>query len=83
VTLSFPATRFRCDSFVRHVPAFAVTVQRSLKTGLIRFIGAGATVTITAKATAGLVGAVSPTAFYALDLPRQTHFRLPMAQRWR
>ena len=67
VTLSFPATVSGVTLSSATVPAFAVTVQRSLKTGLIRFIGAGATVTITAKATAGLVGAVSPDCVYALD----------------
>ena len=67
VTLSFPATVSGVTLSSGNVPAFAVTVQRSLKTGLIRFVGAGATVTITAKATAGLVGAVSPDCVYALD----------------
>ena len=67
VTLSFPATVSGVALSSATVPAFAVTVQRTLKTGLIRFIGAGATSTITAKATAGLVGTVSPNCVYALD----------------
>ncbi len=41
VTLSFPATVSGVTLSSGNVPAFAVTVQRTLKTGLIRFIGAG------------------------------------------
>ena len=67
VTLSFPATVAGVALSSGSVPAFAVTVQRTLKTGLIRFVGAGATVTITAKGTAALVGTVSPNCVYALD----------------
>lgn len=75
VTLSFPATVSGVTLSSGNVPAFAVTVQRTLKTGLIRFIGAGATSTITAKATAGLVGAVSPSCVYALDPSAQNAFQ--------
>jgi hypothetical protein len=75
VTLSFPATVSGVTLSSGSVPAFAVTVQRTLKTGLIRFIGAGATSTITAKATAGLVGTVSPNCVYALDPSAQNAFQ--------
>ena len=75
VTLSFPATVSGVTLSSGNVPAFAVTVKRNLKTGLIRFIGAGATSTITAKATAGLVGAVSPSCIYALDPSAQNAFK--------
>jgi Flp pilus assembly protein TadG len=75
VTLSFPATVSGVALSSGSVPAFAVTVQRTLKTGLIRFIGAGATSTITAKATAGLVGTVSPNCVYALDPSAQNAFQ--------
>ena len=75
VTLSFPATVSGVTLSSGNVPAFAVTVQRTLETGLIRFIGAGATSTITAKATAGLVGAVSPSCVYALDPSAQNAFQ--------
>ena len=75
VTLSFPATVSGVGLSSGSVPAFAVTVQRTLKTGLIRFIGAGATSTITAKATAGLVAAVSPSCIYALDPSAQNAFK--------
>jgi hypothetical protein len=75
VTLSFPATVSGVALSSATVPAFAVTVQRTLKTGLIRFIGAGATSTITAKATAGLVGTVSPDCVYSLDPSAQNAFQ--------
>ena len=75
VTLSFPATVLGVTLSSGNVPAFAVTVKRNLKTGLIRFIGAGATSTITAKATAGLVSAVSPSCIYALDPSAQNAFK--------
>ena len=75
VTLSFPATVSGVGLSSVSVPALAVTVQRTLKTGLIRFIGAGATSTITAKATAGLVAAVSPSCIYALDPSAQNAFK--------
>ena len=75
VTLSFPATVSGVTLSSASVPAFAVTVQRTLRTGLIRFIGAASTVTITAKATAGLVSAVSPSCIYALDPSAQNAFK--------
>jgi hypothetical protein len=75
VTLSFPATVSGVDLSSATVPALAVTVQRTLKTGLIRFIGAAATVTIAAKGTAALVGTVSPDCVYALDPSAQNAFQ--------
>jgi Flp pilus assembly protein TadG len=68
VTLSYPATVSGVTLSSATVPAFAVTVQRTLQTGLIRFVPGGpATSSITAKATAGLVGTVSPDCLYVLD----------------
>ena len=75
VTLSFPTTVSGVTLPSATVPAFAVTVQRTLKTGLIRFVRPGATVTITAKATAALVGVVSPNCVYALDPSAQNAFQ--------
>jgi hypothetical protein len=49
------------------IPALTITVQRTLNTGLIRMVGGAATSVITAKATAGLVGTVSPSCMYVLD----------------
>jgi hypothetical protein len=67
VTLSFPAAVAGVTFSSATVPALAVTVQRTLKTGLIRFVGAAATVTITAKATAAIVAPVSPDCIYVLS----------------
>jgi hypothetical protein len=75
VTLSFPATVSGVTLWSGSVPAFAVTVQRTLRTGLIRFVGAGATSSIAAKATAALVGAVSPDCIYVLDPSAQNAFQ--------
>jgi hypothetical protein len=75
VTLSFPTTVSGVALSSATVPALAVTVQRTLQTGLIRFIGAAATVTITAKGTAALVGTVSPDCVYALDPSAQNAFK--------
>jgi Flp pilus assembly protein TadG len=74
VTLSFPATVSGVTLSSGNVPAFAVTVQRTLKTGLIRFLGAASTVTITARGTVGLVGAVSPYCIMALDPSAENAF---------
>jgi hypothetical protein len=74
VTLSFPATVSGVTLSAVSVPALAVTVQRTLKTGLIRLIGGAATTTITAKATAGLVGTVSPYCIMALDASAKDAF---------
>ena len=68
VTLSFPATVAGVTlSTTAAIPAMTVSVQRTLTTGLIRMVGGAATSSITAKATAGLVGAVSPDCIYVLD----------------
>jgi hypothetical protein len=75
VTLSFPATVSGVTLSAVTVPALAVTVQRTLPTGLIRFVGGAATVTITAKATAGLVGAVPSQCVYVLDSSAQNAFQ--------
>ena len=75
VTLSFPATVSGVTLSAVSVPAFAVTVQRTLKTGLIRFVGGPATVTITAKGTAALVGEVSSQCVYVLDPSAQNAFQ--------
>ena len=71
VTLSFPATVSGVGLSSTPVPALAVSVQRTLQTGLIRFVGAPATSSITAKATAALIGSVSPDCVYVLD-PQNT-----------
>jgi len=75
VTLSFPTAVSGVTLSSATVPALAVTVQRTLQTGLIRFVGAAATSTITAKATAGLTGTVSPNCIYALDPSAQNAFQ--------
>ena len=76
VTLSFPATVSGVTLSAATVPAFTVTVQRTLKTGLIQFIhGAATTSSVTAKATAGLVGTVSPDCVYVLDPSAQNAFQ--------
>jgi Flp pilus assembly protein TadG len=66
VTLSFPTTVAGVTLSSATVPAFSVTVQRTLQTGLIRFIGPS-TSRITAKATAALVGTVSPDSIIVLN----------------
>jgi len=67
VTLSYPSTVSGATLTSDTVPAFTVTVQRTLNTGMIRFISGAATVNITAKAIAGLVGGVSTDCIYVLD----------------
>jgi len=66
VTLSYPQTVPGVNLSPATVPAVTVTVTRTLKMGLMQFLGA-ATSSITAKATAGLVGAVSHYCVYVLD----------------
>jgi Flp pilus assembly protein TadG len=75
VTLSYPASVSGVTLSGGNVPAFTVTVQRTLKTGLTRFVGAAATSSISAKATAGLVGTVSPDCVYVLDPSAQNAFQ--------
>jgi hypothetical protein len=75
VILSYPATVSGVTLLSSAaVPGLAVSVQRTLHTGLIRFAGAPATASITAKATAGIVGAVSPYCIYVLDPSAQYAF---------
>jgi len=74
VTLSFPTTVSGVALSPVAIPAFAVSVQRTLQTGLVRFVGAAATSSITARATAGLVGTVSPDCIYVLDPSAQNAF---------
>jgi hypothetical protein len=71
VTLSFPAaaTLPGVSLSSGSVPALTVTVQRTLQTGMIRLVGAPATSSITAKATAALVGTVSPDSIIVLATP--------------
>lgn len=66
VTLSFPTTVAGVTLSSASVPAFSVTVQRTLQTSLIRFIGP-ATSSVTAKATAALIAAVSPDSIIVLN----------------
>ncbi len=75
VTLSFPAavSGVMLSPLVT-VPAITVTVSRTLNTGLIQFVGAAATSSITAKATAGIVHSVSPTCVYVLQTTAQDSF---------
>jgi hypothetical protein len=75
VTLSFPLAVSGVTLSSVSVPALAVTVNRILKTGLIRFVGAPATSSITAIATAGLVGTVSPDSIIVLDPSGQNAFQ--------
>jgi hypothetical protein len=73
VTLSYPATVSGVSLSAATVPAFTVTVQRTLKTGLMRFLGVS-TSSVTTKATAGIVGAVSSNCIYVLDPAAQNSF---------
>jgi hypothetical protein len=68
VTLSFPSAVSGVTLSPVTVPALKVSVQRTLRTGLIRFIpGVPPTSRVTASATAGLVGSVSASCVYVLD----------------
>jgi Flp pilus assembly protein TadG len=67
VILSYPATVSGVTLSSVAVPGIAVSVTRTLKTGLIRFVGAPATVTVGAKATAGITGASSKYCLIALS----------------
>jgi Flp pilus assembly protein TadG len=67
VTLSFPTTVSGVTLSSASVPAFTVTVKRTLQTGLIRFVGGAATSSVSAKATAGIVGAPSKYCLIALS----------------
>ena len=76
VTLVFPSTVTGVTLSAVNVPAFAVTVQRTLQTGLIRFLGAAATSSITGKATAAIVGTVPSDCIYVLDPSAQNAFQV-------
>jgi hypothetical protein len=76
VTLSFPSTVSGVTLSSAAVPAFVVTVQRILQTGLIRFVGGAATSRITAIGTAGLVGTVSPNSIIVLNPTAQNAFQV-------
>lgn len=76
VTLSFPATISGATLSSVTVPALTVTVQRSVRTTLIRFVGSAASSVIKAKATAGLDGTVSPDCMYVLDPSAQNAFQV-------
>ena len=67
VILSYPATVSGVTLSSATVPGFAVSVQRTLQTGLIRFVGGPATSSITAKATAGIIGTSSQYCLIALS----------------
>jgi Flp pilus assembly protein TadG len=66
VTLSYPSSVTGVTLSSVTVPAFQVTVQRTLHTGFVQFLKGPATTTITAKAIAGIVGAVSPDSIIVL-----------------
>ncbi|MGA2578897.1 MAG: pilus assembly protein TadG-related protein [Bryobacteraceae bacterium] len=76
VTLSYPATVSGVTlSSLTAIPALTVTVQRTLQTGLIRLVGGPASSSITAKATAGLVGTVLTQCVDVLDPSAQSAFQ--------
>jgi hypothetical protein len=75
VTLSFPATVSGVTLSSATVPAIAVTVQRTLHTGLIRMVGGPASTVVTAKATGGIVGGVYAQCIYVLDPSAQNAFQ--------
>lgn len=77
VTLSYPAT-VSGVTLVPYFPALTVSVQRQLRTGLIRFVGGPATTTVTAKATAGIVGTHIPYCILALNPSAQSAFQVTL-----
>jgi hypothetical protein len=66
VVVSFPTTVSGVTLSSGATPAVAVSVQRVLTAGLIRFAGIS-TYTVIAKATAGILASVPPTCLYVLD----------------
>jgi len=54
VTLSYPSSVTGVTLASVTVPAFEVTVQRTLQTGFVQFLKGAATTTITAKAISGI-----------------------------
>lgn len=67
VILSYPSSVGGVTLSSVTVPAFEVTVQRTVNTGFIQFLKGPASTTISAKAIAGLVGTVSPDSIFVLD----------------
>jgi hypothetical protein len=65
--MSFPAAVSGVTLPSVPVPALTVTVQRNVKTSLIRFVGGAAASVVKARATAGLNGAVPAECVYVLD----------------
>lgn len=74
VTLIYPSSVSGATLSSATVPAFEVTVQRTLKTGFLRFIGGPATTSISAKSIAGLIAAVSPDTIIVLGPGANTFF---------
>jgi hypothetical protein len=68
VTLSYPTSASVLGTTLSSVgvPVFQVTVQRSVQTGFIGFIGGPATTTVTAKSISGIIGTGSSTCVYLL-----------------
>lgn len=66
VTLSYPPSVPGVTLASVAVPAFEVTVQRTLNTGFVQFLKGPGTTSISAKAIAGIVGTVSPDSIIAL-----------------
>ena len=66
VIVSFPATVSGVTLSSGATPAVAVSVQRALTAGLIRFAGI-TTYSVIAKATAGILASVPATCLYVLD----------------
>ena len=76
VTLSYPATVSGVTLASATVPAFAVTVRRTLPLGLTRFLRGATSTSITAKGTAGIIGKVSTNCIYVLDPTAQNAFQV-------
>jgi hypothetical protein len=66
VTLIYPSSISGTTLSSISVPAFEVTVQRTLQTGLIRYIRGPATTTVSAKAISGITSSVSPDSVIVL-----------------
>lgn len=66
VTLSYPSSVTGVTLSSVTIPAFEVTVHRTVNTGFIQFLKGPATTTVTAKAIAGIVGTVSPDSIIVL-----------------
>ena len=69
VTVSFPGTISGVTLSLVSTPAVTVTVSRVINTDLIRFVGPS-TATIRARASAGILSSVPPTAFTCWIHPR-------------